>query len=172
MQDLIQWHQDVPFNILPSLGGKLLFGRRATPSETPPTAPHRPEDLLEKIAESRPAKFELEFLPPGTSAARATASGATPIRRRTELGSRAPAGAELIVALSLSGIAQHFVGLVDFLEAFFGLLLVLGDIRMEFARELAERFLDLRFARGAGHSQNLVIVFVSNGHSNLPIGAA
>src|ERR1039458_875032 len=65
----------------------------------------------------------------------------------------------------LDRVAQHLVGLVDFLELLFRLLLVLRDVRMEFARELAKSLLDFRIARPAGHTQGFVVVFILHRHN-------
>ena len=77
---------------------------------------------------------------------------------------RAPVGAELVVFLPFGGITEDFVSFVDLLEFFFGALLVLGDIRMVFARELAKRLFDVSVARVPRNAEALVVIFILNSH--------
>jgi hypothetical protein len=51
----------------------------------------------------------------------------------------APVRAELVVLLPLLGIAEHFVGFVDFLEARFRGLVAWIDVGMELAGQLCGR---------------------------------
>src|SRR5258706_2091030 len=71
--------------------------------------------------------------------------------------------AEAVVGLALLGIAEHLVPFVDLLEAFLGALLLV-DIRMILARQLAKRLLDLFLVGVTCHTQNLVIVAFRCGH--------
>src|SRR3569623_2135339 len=84
-------------------------------------------------------------------AAAAEFEARVPIRRRPELLTRLPVGAELIVGRALFGILEHFVGLTHFLELGFGIRL-LAHVGMIFARKLAIGALDLILGRSAGHT--------------------
>src|SRR5438046_1954905 len=81
-----------------------------------------------------------------------------PPRWRTKLRALFPVGSQLVIFLPLFRVAEDFVGLVDFLEPFFGGLFVFGDVGMVLPREFAEGLADLLVARSAFDAQNLVIV--------------
>src|ERR1017187_182572 len=96
------------------------------------------KDILKEVAETGSVKVEF------VTAVRVRARGPTtelllPVWRRTELLPLLPIRAQRVVLLAVLGIAQHLVGFVEFLEAFFGVRLVLGDIRMVLQRQLAAR---------------------------------
>src|SRR5262249_12298542 len=88
-----------------------------------------------------------------------------PAWRWAEVRAGIPIGTEFVVFLTFGGVAQNFVGFVDFFEFFLGLLFVFGNVGMIFASQLAKGFLDIGVARGAGDTENFVIVFILNGHS-------
>ncbi len=75
-----------------------------------------------------------------------------------------PIGSQLVVLFAFGGVAEDFVGFVDFLEFFFGLLFVFGDVGMELTGELAKGLFDVSLAGGAGHAESFVIIFVLDGH--------
>src|SRR5205085_248408 len=88
------------------------------------TTMHSAEKLFEKVTESGSPKLKGFTGFVGVSARAASESAAR--RRRTIL----PLGAKSIVFFAFFGIAQNFVGLVDLLELFLGLRLVLRHIGM------------------------------------------
>src|SRR5207253_9686272 len=90
-----------------------------------------------------------------------------PPGRRAKISSGIPVRAQLIVLFALGGIAKNLIGLVDFLEFFFGLLFVLCDIGVVLAGEFAKSFLNLRITGSAGNTEYFVIVFVLNRHSTM-----
>src|SRR5262249_17659484 len=65
-----------------------------------------------------------------------SAGSGSPIRRWSEVRSGLPIRSELIVFEALVGIAQDFVGFLDFFELFLGLLVVGIEIRMILAGQL------------------------------------
>ena len=76
-----------------------------------------------------------------------------------------PVGAELIILRPFLGIAEHFVGLVDQLEAVRSLG-VFVDVRVILARQPAVGGLDLLLGRGARDAEGLVIVLeLRRGHA-------
>ncbi len=94
----------------------------------------------------------------------AAAETAAEAGRGTEFRAGFPVRAQFVVFFPLGGIAKDFVGLVDFLEFLLGLLLVFRDVGMKFAGKFAEGFFDVGVAGGARDAENLVIIFVLNGH--------
>ena len=152
---LLQADKDIGFNVLTARGESV-----SSHTPRPPGAPGA-EYLLEEIAEASSAKLELDT--PGISPTRLLPAG----RRRTT-GSRRggpfPIRPERIVFFALLGISEHFVGLIDFLEFFFGGGLVFGDVGMKFPREFSESFADGILRRVPGDSEGLVIISVAGGH--------
>ena len=114
------------------------------------------EVLLEEIAEA--GATEIEFLTSrwGTASAGAVASVWI-----------IPVGSELVEFFTFFGIAQDFVGLVDFFEFLLSGLFVGGDIRVVLAGKFAERFFDIGRAGVAGDSEGFVIVFKCGGHAEI-----
>ena len=106
----------------------------------------------------------MKFLAASGPAAAASAAGSLPSGRRTKLRAGLPVGAELVVFLALAGVAEDFVGLVDFLELGLGVFLVFGDVGVELAGELAESLLDVGLAGVTGDAEGLVIIFIADGH--------
>ena len=136
---LFERDHDVALDVA-SARGKILFGKTAARTRAIGAAAHsRTEHLLEEIAEARAAEFK--FMGLASAAKSARLSGGSPARRRTKLRAGFPVRAEFVVFFPLGRIAQDFVGFVDLLEFFLGLLFVLGDVGMKFAREFAEGFL-------------------------------
>jgi hypothetical protein len=157
----IQGNEDVALDI-----AALRFLRAEAASLAKTAAHARTEELFEKTAEAGAAEFKFLGAVAGGAA---TTKGLTATKpavagRGTELRARFPVGTEFIVFLALVLVGQNLVGLVDLLEPFLGFFLVLGDVRMIFAGQLAEGFLDVGIARGAGNAERFVIVFVFNGH--------
>ena len=70
-----------------------------------------------------------------------------------------------VAVVQRAGLAlrQHLVRLDDLLEARLGVGLV-GDVGMEFAREAAERLLDLGVVGAARDAEQLVVVAVGRRH--------
>src|SRR5581483_285852 len=80
------------------------------------------------------------------------------IRRRLEFFARSVATrAQLVVGLALGRVLEGFVGLVDGLEFFLGARL-LAHVRMEFARELPVRGLDLRLGGFGFDAESVVVI--------------
>ena len=101
------------------------------------------EELGEEIAEIGGTGVE--------RAASGKLEAGVPVRGRPELLAGAIALSQLVVGDALFGIRKHRVGFVHVLHPRFGILL-LRNVRMIFARQFAERLLDLvlrRFARYA-----------------------
>src|SRR5204863_8284417 len=66
---------------------------------------------------------------------------------------------EAVVEAPPLRIGEHLVGLRDLLEALLGLVAVLGiAVGMILERELAVSFLDVVLGRGAGHTEDLVVI--------------
>ena len=103
---------------------------------------HRPEAALAAADVHRP---------------RAVAEGARPalLLRLLVL---APVGAQFVVLAALVRVAEHLVGLVDLLEARLGGLVARVDVRVDLARELAVRLLDLLLGRGLRDAERGVVV--------------
>ena len=70
-----------------------------------------------------------------------------------------PVHPEAVVFFPLVWIAEHFVGLVDFLEFLFGRFFVLRHIRVVLACQFAERLLNVFGAGITRHSESGVVVF-------------
>ena len=111
------------------------------------------EILLEEVAETRAAKMELLVRP-----------ACPAVARRRGKAFLLPVGAEAIVFFPLFRIAQHLVGLVDFLEFRLRSRPVLGDVRMVFAGQFAEGFFDIVLTGIAGDAQRGVIIFEFSRH--------
>ena len=78
--------------------------------------------------------------------------------------------AEAVIGGALVGVLEDVVGLVDLLEAMLAVLVAGIAVGMPLHRELAERGLQLRLARGALDSQDLVVAALC--HPSLPPRAA
>src|SRR5882724_12003591 len=87
-----------------------------------------------------------------------------PVRRRTKFLALLPIRAQRVVLLAFLGIAQDFVGFVEFLEALLRVGLVLGDVGMVLQRQLAESAANLLRGRRARHTQNLIVVLECDSH--------
>jgi hypothetical protein len=70
---------------------------------------------------------------------------------------------EAVVQLARLALREHLVRLDRFLEALLGVRR-LRDVRMELARQAAERFLDLPFARVATDAEHLVVIALRSCH--------
>lgn len=116
------------------------------------------EVLFEEVAEA--SASEVEVLGFGLRAA------GLPGLRRVRLvgGGVLPAGAELVVLAAFFGVAQDFVGFVDFFELGFGGGFVGGDVGVVFAGEFAEGLFDFVLGRLSGHAEGGVVVLEFDGH--------
>src|ERR1700744_5063269 len=94
------------------------------------------KQLLKETAE--PGAIELKVFSTRVTAAKWLAAETARTRRRTKFGTRFPIGPQFVIFFAFVRVGQNLVGLVDFLEFFLGLLLVLGDVGMIFARQFAE----------------------------------
>jgi hypothetical protein len=81
--------------------------------------------------------------------AKAAAEHAFKAWRRLEVLAVMIVGAELVVHLTFFGIAQHFIGFVDFLEFGFVSARFVGVV---FGGQFAEGFFNLRFCGAAFHT--------------------
>ena len=87
-----------------------------------------------------------------------------PTGRRLKFRALLPIRPQFIVFLALRWVAEHLVGLVDFLEFLLGFFLVLGDVGMIFPRQFAKSLLDLGIAREPRHAETFVIIFILDCH--------
>ena len=72
--------------------------------------------------------------------------------------------AKAVVGRALVGVAEHLVGLAEFLELVLGGLVAGIFVGMKFHRELAVGFLDVLGAGAAFHPQDLVIIALRGRH--------
>ena len=116
------------------------------------------EVLLEEVAEA--GAREMEVLVLGFRAA------GMPCLRRVRLvgGGVLPAGTELVVFAAFFGIAEDFVGFVDFFEFGFGGGFVGGDVGVVDAGEFAEGLFDFVLGRLPGHAEGGIVVLEFDGH--------
>src|SRR5262249_58936880 len=70
----------------------------------------------------------------------------------------APVRAELVVLLAFGGIAEHFIGFVDLLEARLGRLVARVDVGVMLPRQLPVGLLDFLLGRGLRHAERRVVV--------------
>src|SRR4029079_2177225 len=105
---------------------------------------------------ARSAAAEVD-VPAAGAAAELTGVEAAALRRAV-LFVGAPVGAELVVLLALRRIAEHFVGLVDLLEARFRGLVAGIHVRMVLPRQLPVRLFDFLVARGLRDAERGVVV--------------
>lgn len=116
------------------------------------------EVLLEEVAEA--GAGEVEVLVLGFRAA------GLPGLRRVRLvgGGVLPAGAELVVLAAFFGIAEDFIGFVDFFEFGLGGGFVGGDVGVVDAGEFAEGLFDFVLGRLPGHAEGGIVVLEFDGH--------
>ena len=158
VQRFLERDEQVGLDVLPA---------RLRPRETRPycrrdcPAPRRPasgEELLEEIAEPGAAKAR-------PAVAKSTAAASTaPAGRRLLPPALLPVRAESVVLLALIGIAQHLVGFVDLLELRLRPFLVLGNVGVMLAGELAEGFADLVVRRGLRDAEGGIVILVLHRH--------
>ena len=89
---------------------------------------------------------------------------AAPIRRRRKLGAILPVGTKLIVTLSLFGIRQNLVSLIDLLEFVFGDPVTRVHIGMVLASKPSIGLTDLILSRVPLYPQHFVVVFEFDRH--------
>ena len=157
LQDFVKRHQDVALDVLATLGEwRAARGILLRSAETAEWATATAEELLEEIAET--GAIEMEFRTLFGAAAEST------LRLRCLPFRMVPIRSQLIVLSPLLRVAENFVGLVDFLELFFGNGLVFGNVGVIVVGEFAECLLDFFVARITGHAENVVVVLEFNGH--------
>src|SRR5207302_6524778 len=137
-------------------------------SGTEPACAATAEERLEEVAErSRVTEQVLELvgrdgavleLRPGLERVGTWAAGALPLLVFL------PARTEFVVLLSLVGITQDLVGLVDLLEPLLRLLVALVDVGVMLARQLAKGAVNLLGGGRSGHTQRRVVVLEGRGH--------
>src|SRR3569833_320653 len=131
--DFIECDHDIPLDVPTTFRQFFLCVTAGkTASRKPGTPASRAEQLLEEIAETRAAEFE--FLGATVAAARVAPAETAPTGRRLKIRALLPILTQLVVFHAFGGIAEDFVGLIDFLEFLFRLLFVLGDVGMIFPR--------------------------------------
>ena len=164
MKRFLERDHDVRFDIASSFGAPLSLTKRISSAEA--CLSSAPEKRLEEIAETRSAEFEVDAAAIARRIALEPAARLrTPTRRRLKSAAGLiPIRAELVVFLSFLRISENFVGFVELLEFFFRRRLVLVDVGMVFARELAERFANLVVARRFRNAKSLVIISELNCH--------
>ena len=89
-----------------------------------------------------------------------------PVGRRAEFLTLPPVGPELVVGRALFRVLEDFVRLLQLLEPLLGVLL-LADVGMELARELAVGALDLILGRAPRHTHDCVVILESHGRRRL-----
>ena len=152
------------------------FGLVILAAEASLRAPSAPtamsEEFLEEVGESA-GMAARELLPVGRIPIGAVAVGVEALSAaeaseaacllaglllRLELVGMLPVLAVLVVLLTLLGVAQHLVCLVDGLKLFLGRGVVRVQVRMKLARQLAVRLLDVVLRCRFVHSQHLIII--------------
>src|SRR5436309_3199872 len=142
--------------------------RRAAGRRPPPPAPrtaaaeqHLEEGAEPFVARATTAPREIAEVEPATAAVAEVEVDVLPARRSTAaaLPGAVPGGAELVVLLALVRVLEHLVGLADLLELDLGLG-VLVHVRMELARQLAVRLLDVLLGRVLLDAQRRIVVLV------------
>ena len=101
--------------------------------------------------------------------ARLPTEAVPPVGRRSEILPRL-VGTHLVVRGTLLHVFQDLVGFTYLLELLLGVLL-LGDVRMVFAGQLAIRLLDVLFGRAAFDTQNGVVIFLFHAGPSVLDGA-
>src|SRR5271165_537206 len=86
-----------------------------------------------------------------------------PIRGRAKLLTGPVVASQLIIGRALLGIAQHLIGFLNLFEAVLGVLL-LADVRMILASQLAIGALDLVRIGPTGHAESFVIILILHAH--------
>ena len=87
-----------------------------------------------------------------------------PVRWRTEILSRLPVGAELVIGRAFFRIFQRLIGFTDFLEFLLSIRL-LAHIGMIFTRQLAVSPLDFILGGVLVHPHYFVIIFIFHSRS-------
>jgi hypothetical protein len=128
-----------------------------------PPRPRAAEDahLLEEVREVDVAQV----------LALARAEAVEPVGRRTEILPRPIAAAEAVVGGALFLVAQRLVCLGDLLELLLGVLL-LRDVRVVLAGELAVGLLDVFLGRVPLYAEDLVVILVLHGDLYMGMGRA
>src|SRR5205823_4058449 len=80
-----------------------------------------------------------------------------------------PVAAPAVVLLALVGIREDGIGLADFFEEFFGVLVARIDVGVVLAGKFSVGGFDVLFGRGARDAEHLVIVAAGfcGGHASL-----
>src|SRR6267378_1826388 len=133
----VECDQNITFDVAaahwPTLATEL-FAVEAIFSEWRVEAATASEELFEKVA--KPGATEMKFVILG--APRSALAAGLLTGRRVEISAMFPIRAKFIVAFAFLGIAENFVGFVDFFELRFGRFLIFGDVGMILAGEFAE----------------------------------
>src|SRR5207237_9356821 len=114
------------------------------------------KELLEKVAEPGPTELKVVVLPRSSASTSGAAAETFPSGRWPEFRALLPIRAEFIVLFALGRIAQDFVSLIDFFELVFGLLLILGNVRVVLASKLAEGLFYLVVSRSPRHAKHFI----------------
>src|SRR5687767_8786206 len=157
MESFLERDHDVGFHVAASLRAPWSLSETAAAEPTGPAS--APKECLKEITE--PGSAELKF---HAAVSRAIAAEAptrllrTPSGRRLKSSRLVPVRAQLVIFFPLLRIAQDLVSLVELLEFLLGHPLVLVDVGMVFAGQLAKRLLDFVVARRLGNAQGFVII--------------
>ena len=164
MERLLKRDHDVGFDIAAALGSSRPLSKTSSAETSRPASAAK--KLLEEIAEAGPAEFEFHATAvPGAVATESTTRLLRiPSRRWVEPARLIPIRAQLVVFLSFLRIAEDLVGFIELFEFFFRGRLVLVDVRMVFARQLAERLADFIVARRFRNAERLVIISKLDSH--------
>jgi hypothetical protein len=128
-----------------------------TTTTRPTTHATTSENLFKEIAEAGSFEF---WHPLPTRPAGATA----PTGRRTKSARLIPTRSELIVFAPLLRVAQDFVRLVDLLELVFSAGFVPRNIRVILPRQFPERLPDFIVRRAFADAEDLIVIFIFDGH--------
>src|SRR5947207_5532102 len=164
MERFFERDHDVGFDIAAALGSSRPLSKTSSAETSRPASAAK--KLLEEIAEAGPAEFEFHATAvPGAVATESTTRLLRiPSRRWVEPARLIPIRAQLVVFLSFLRIAEDLVGFIELFEFFFRGRLVLVDVRMVFARQLAERLANFIVAGGLRDAERLVIISKLNSH--------
>src|SRR5688572_4522004 len=116
-------------------------------------------EVLDRLVRTSRAAGAVRVAPAARAAALLSAERFERVAAPTRRAARADAGvAELVVVAPLALVRQHVVRLLHFLESLLRLLVVLVDVRVELAHELAMRPFDLVGRCALGYAERVVVV--------------
>src|SRR5688500_18267988 len=158
MERLFERDHDVGFHVASALRASrsLPEAAAAEPARSAATAEERFKEITE--AGSTELKFHSASIARSVAAEAPARLLRTPSGRRLKSSRLVPVRTQLIIFFPLFRIAEDFVSLVELLKFLLRRPLVLVDVGMVFARQLAKRPLDFVVARCLGNAQRFVII--------------